>query len=145
MTSNPTFCGLCHSRGLAATHQREVIYETVLSLSGHPSAEDIFAEVRRKIPSISLATVYNNLRTFLDSDMLQEVSLHQKSLRIETNQKPHHHLVCVACKAIFDLDERQIEAVKLRNKPGGFEVKRINVDVLGLCSACSKKNRKRKF
>lgn len=141
MISNSEFRELCHRHQLAATYQRQVIYETVLSLPGHPSPEEIFEKVRLRIPSISLATVYNNLRTFLDSDVLQEVSVHQKTLRIETNRHPHHHLLCMSCKAIVDLDEKQLQPLKFRKKPRGFQIKRISVDVLGVCPACSRKIR----
>jgi Fur family peroxide stress response transcriptional regulator len=51
------FRELCHQHGLAATHQRQVIYEAVMALPGHPSPEAVFDKVRRKIPSISLGTV----------------------------------------------------------------------------------------
>lgn len=138
MGTEVNFRDLCHRCNLAATHQRQVIYETVLSLHGHPSPELIYAKVRQKIASISLATVYKNLRTFIDSGMLREVSLHHGSLRVESNQKPHHHLVCTRCKSITDLDEAGIEPVRLRQKlPSGFQVRRIAVDVFGTCSKCS--------
>lgn len=135
---NPTnFRDLCHQHRLAATYQRQVIYETVLSLTGHPSPEAIYGNVRRKIPSISLATVYKNLRTFIGSGLLREVSLHHGSLRIETNQSSHHHLVCIHCKSVTDLPEDGLEPVRVRHKlPRGFRVKRVAVDILGTCEAC---------
>lgn len=143
MRSELSFRELCHQFDLAATHQRQVIYETVLSLHGHPSTEMIYAKVRRKIPSISLATVYKNLRTFIESGMLREVSLHHGSLRIESNQKPHHHLVCTRCKSITDMDEAGIDPVQLRQKlPPGFRVSRIAVDVLGICPQCAARSQK---
>ena len=80
------FLFLCREHGLAATHQRRVIYETVMSLEGHPSPELIYDAVRKKIPSISLATVYKNVRTFLESGMLREVSMHHGSIRVEPNE-----------------------------------------------------------
>jgi len=138
MKSEFNFRERCHEYGLAATHQRLVIYETVRSLHGHPSPEIIYAKVRKKLPSISLATVYKNLHTFIASGMLREVSLHRGSLRVESNQEPHHHLVCTQCRSITDLDEEGIDPVRLRHKlPAGFLVSRIAVDVLGVCPKCS--------
>jgi len=140
MPGSSHFRALCHHHGLAATHQRQVIYETVVSLPGHPSPEAIYDEVRKQIPSISLATVYKNIHTFLESGMVREVSLHYGSLRLETEPRPHHHLVCVSCKSIADLEEDGLGPVRLRRKlPRGFQVHRIAVDVLGLCAACSTK------
>jgi len=140
MPTPADFRALCHRHRLAATHQRQVIYDTVMSLPGHPSPEDIYEGVRREIPSISLATVYKNIRTFLDRGLLREVSMHHGSLRVESNRKPHHHLVCVRCKTITDLDEAKLGPMRFRKKlPRGFHVKRIAVDILGVCQACSSK------
>jgi len=136
------FRALCHRHHLAATHQRQVIYEAVVSLPGHPNPEDIYARVRKKVPSISLATVYKNIRTFLDCGMLQEVSLHHGSLRVETNYHPHHHLVCVSCKSITDLDAAHLGPLRFRQAlPHGFQVKRVAVDVLGVCGTCATKTK----
>jgi Fur family peroxide stress response transcriptional regulator len=138
MPGESTFRELCHERGLAATHQRQVIYETVMALRDHPSPELIYEKALRRIPSISLATVYKNLHIFLDRGMLQEVGLHQGSIRIETNRKPHHHLVCTNCKKIWDLHEAALQPLQLNKKSlQGFKVKRISIDVLGLCGDCA--------
>ena len=138
MTETSNFRDLCYRHHLAATHQRQVIYETVMSLPGHPSPESIYQQAQRRIPSISLATVYKNIRTFLDSGILREVSLHHGSMRVEPNHEPHHHLVCIKCKSITDFDQSGIDPVRLREKlPRGFQVERIAVDILGICPACS--------
>ena len=140
MISNSDFRALCRQHGLAATHQRRVIYETVMSLHGHPNPELIYEGVRKKIPTISLATVYKNVRTFLDSGMLREVSFHHGSLRVEPNEHEHHHLVCVRCKQITDLDAESLGPVRVKERlPRGFQVTRITIDVLGVCAACAAK------
>jgi Fur family peroxide stress response transcriptional regulator len=140
VNSNLDFKEICSRYGLAATHQRRVIYETVMSLPDHPSPEAIYEKVRKQIPSISLATVYKNIRIFLNSGLFQEVSLHHESLRVEANRQPHHHLVCVRCKTITDLDEAELEPVRLKSKlPRGFRVQRVAVDVLGICRDCAAK------
>src|SRR5213078_4375774 len=139
MVAEDEFAGLCRSHGLAATHQRRVIYETVSSLHGHPNPELIYEKVKKKIPSISLATVYNNVRTFLESGILREVSMHHGSLRVEPNEHEHHHLVCVRCKTISDLDAKNLGLLRLKTQPRGFRITRIAVDVLGICAACAAK------
>jgi Fur family peroxide stress response transcriptional regulator len=93
--------------------------------------------VRRRIPSISLATVYKNIRLFLDSGILREVSLHHGSLRVEMNSRPHHHLVCTQCKSISDIDESELGLLSERRKlSDGFLMERYSIDVLGICVAC---------
>jgi len=137
MLSISEFQSLCRRHSLAATHQRRVIYDTVMSLQGHPSPGLIYDKVRRKIPSISLATIYKNVRTFLESGLLREVSMHHGSLRVEPNEREHHHLVCVRCKDITDLDPESLGPVRIKDRPRGFRVTRISVDVLGVCAACA--------
>ncbi len=129
---------LFHRHGLSATHQRQVIYEIAAAPPGHSSPEAIYARVRKKIPGISLATVYKNLRIFIDKGLLGQVSLHNGSLRVESNPEPHHHLVCVRCKSIVDLKEEELKPIRFRRKlPHGFRAQRVSVDILGTCKACS--------
>lgn len=132
------FRALCAAKGFSHTHQRQVIYEALLALSGHPSPEAVYEAVRQQIPSISLATVYKNLKTFVDCGLLAEVSLHHGSARLETNLTPHHHFVCTRCRAILDVEESDLEPVRLKNDaPCGFTVHRYSVEVIGICKDCS--------
>src|SRR5438270_4735699 len=115
----------CRSRGLASTHQREVIYRTAASMEDHPTPEAIYERVKLEIPSISLATVYKNVRTFVEAGLLREVTLHHGCLRLDPNTQPHHHLVCERCKSITDLPGDGIEPVRVRSRlPKGFRVQR---------------------
>src|SRR5947209_19853487 len=130
MISNSDFRTLCRQHDLAATHQRRVIYETVMSLEGHPSPELIYDAVRKKIPSISLATVYKNVRTFLESGMLREVSMHHGSLRVEPNESEHYHLVCTRCRQITDLDTASVRMPRIKQRlPRWLQVTRIAIAV----------------
>ncbi len=94
----------CRDAGMSLTHQREIIFRALVEMDGHPSPEAIYGRVKTQIPAISLATVYKNLKTFLDTGLAREVSLHHGALRLETNSIPHHHFVCVRCKEIFDVE-----------------------------------------
>jgi Fur family peroxide stress response transcriptional regulator len=136
--SRVEFRELCHRHHLAATHQRQLIYEAVMAMPVHPSPEAIYDRVKKRIPSISLTTVYKNVHTFLDSGVLREVSLHHGSLRVELNEEAHHHLICVNCKSILDLEESSLKPALSKEKlPRGFQVKRIAIDVIGVCLACA--------
>jgi Fur family peroxide stress response transcriptional regulator len=137
------FRELCTAQRLAVTHQRQVIYEVMQSMTGHPSPEEVYSEVREQIPAISLATVYKNIHLFLASGILREVSPHHGSLRIEINRKPHHHLVCTECRGIQDIGEIDLLGFSgyrpaEGNMPHGFLARRFAVDVLGICAECQK-------
>ncbi|HUO60382.1 MAG TPA: Fur family transcriptional regulator [Candidatus Acidoferrales bacterium] len=138
------FRQLCHRNGLAATHQRYVIYNVLQEMPGHPGPEEVYSRVRAKIPSISLATVYKTLHAFLESGIVNEVSLHGGSLRVDPNPDFHHHLVCVDCRSITDVPQEAVGPVKMQGKlPQGFQVERYSVEIQGLCSQCAAARRKR--
>jgi len=128
----------CKAGGLALTFQRQVIYEAVIDSREHPTPEFIYEQVRQRIPSISLATVYKNIKTFLESGMLKEVTLHHGSQRLESNLSPHHHLVCSACKTIVDIEASAVEPIKLPQdqSPAGFSIQQYRVEFVGLCKSC---------
>jgi len=139
LDTSRSFRDLCEVHGIAVTHQRQVLYEVMQGMDGHPSPEEIYAKVRRKIPAISLATVYKNIHLFVESGVLREVSLHHGSQRVEMNEREHHHLVCSRCKAIADIDPEELGASRLlkgKKLPGGFLAERYSVDVIGICSKC---------
>ncbi len=134
-----SFRELCADHGLAATHQRQMLYDVMRTMPGHPSPEEIYARLKRRIPAISLATVYKNIHLFVERGVLKEVSMHHGSLRVEMNGHPHHHLVCSQCKAITDIEEEDFGMLPtLQRLPGGFEVDRYAIDVIGICAACQK-------
>ena len=128
----------CKEHGFAFTFQRQVIYEAVVDSRDHPTPDLIYEQVRKRIPSISLGTVYKNVKTFLDSGVLKEVTLHHGSLRLESNMTAHHHLVCSSCKAIFDIDESAVKPIQLpaRELPAGFSIKQCRVEFVGECKSC---------
>jgi Fur family peroxide stress response transcriptional regulator len=131
------FRQICTEHGIAVTHQRQVLYEVMQGMHGHPSPEEIYAQVRKKVPAISLATVYKNIHLFVESGVFREVSLHHGSQRVEMNHADHHHMVCSRCKAIVDLDEKDLGLLQKRSRlPGGFLVERYSVDVIGVCAKC---------
>jgi Fur family transcriptional regulator, peroxide stress response regulator len=136
------FTELSRRAGLPLTHQRQVIYDALIAMPGHPSPEEVYEKVRKRIPSISLATVYKNLNRFLQAGLVQQMSVHHGSMRVEVNDHPHHHLVCASCKKIADIDSDQIGPLHVRGRlPKGFAVQRFSVDVIGLCARCRSKKK----
>ncbi len=134
-----SFRELCAEHGLAATHQRQVLYEVMQTMPGHPSPEEVYARVKRRIPAISLATVYKNIHLFVERGVLKELSMHHGTLRVEMNSFDHHHMVCSHCRAITDVEEKDLGIPPAPPElPGGFRVERYSVDVIGICAACQR-------
>jgi Fur family peroxide stress response transcriptional regulator len=140
------FRNRCVEAGLPCTHQRQVLYRALLEAADHPSPEMLYERVKHDIPSVSLGTVYRNIKTFLDNGLIGEVSLHHGSLRLEANNAPHHHLVCRSCRTMFDLPAEQVEDIRLRQSlPNGFRLERFVVEAHGLCATCAAPKARRTF
>ena len=141
--SPEAFRTLCASHGLAVTHQRQIIYQALVAMHGHPSPDAVYEQVRVQIPSISLATVYKTIHTFLDAGIIQEVSIHHVTLRIEASREPHYHLICSECRSVSDLDEALVSPIRVKGQlPKGFEVRKFALDVIGVCAVCRAKSKK---
>ena len=137
MSEAKSFRELCRENGIALTHQRQVLYEVMKTMHGHPSPEEVYAQVKKRVPAISLATVYKNIHLLVESGVFREVSMHHGSLRVEMNDESHHHMVCSKCKTITDIGEKELGLVSKQDKlPGGFLVERYAVDVIGICAKC---------
>jgi Fur family peroxide stress response transcriptional regulator len=135
--TSSNFRQLCDEHGIAVTHQRQVLYEVMQGMEGHPSPEEVFVRVKKKIPAISLATVYKNIHLFVESGIFRKMSMHHGSVRVEMNDEEHHHMVCSRCKTITDIGEKELGLMPKRRKlQDGFLVERYAVDVIGLCAKC---------
>src|SRR5438270_8037713 len=125
------FRELCADHGITATHQRQVLYEVMQKMPGHPSPEEVYARVKKRVPAISLATVYKNIHLFVERGVLKQLSVHHGSLRVELKSLHHHHLVCSHCKAITDIEDKDLGVLPaVQQLPGGFQVERYSIDVI---------------
>lgn len=134
------FGARCSELGLAATHQRQVIYRVLAESEEHPNPEAIYRRVKEHIPTISLATVYKNIKTFVGMGLLQEVGSEAGSYRVDANLDRHHHLVCIRCKSVVDFYDERLDRVRATQaQPKNFRIFRYQVEALGLCPACRSK------
>jgi Fur family peroxide stress response transcriptional regulator len=142
------FAGYCRSHGLSVTHQRLAIFEALASSREHPSAEQIHRAVQRRIPTLSLATVYKNLEALktigavADVNVLHEEARYEAALPGTGAGHPHHHLVCVSCHKIHDLHDSALDGLRVRDAQG-FAVRAVRVQAEGLCPECQSRGRTR--
>lgn len=116
-----SFREVCQKNGIAVTHQRQLLYEVMKTMHDHPGPEEVYARVKKRVPAVSLATVYKNIHLFVESGVFREVSMHDSSLRVEMNDESHHHIVCSKCKANTDIGGKALGLVlKHGNCPADF-------------------------
>lgn len=129
--------------GLSVTHQRLAVYRCLLEDDTHPDAERVFERVRRRLPSISLGTVYKALDILKDLGAVAEVDAPRSATRYEAVIEPHHHLICESCGKILDLHAPQYSSLRPVTPLDGFEVKTCSVQFHGVCRACAGRAKKR--
>ena len=126
-------------RGMRLTEPRRVILEVVCASDAHPSAPAVYRAVRKRLPSVSLATVYRNLRTLAAEGLLLERA-GADGLRFDGNVARHDHFTCLRCRRVFDVPpagaSRTRRAVAART---GFEVLDHRVEFYGRCAACRRR------
>lgn len=133
----------CRAAGLAPTPQRLAIYETLRASLDHPSPEGVYARVRERVPSLSLATVYKTLEALVDAGLAAEVPATGKTKRYDGNMDPHHHLICARCHEVRDVYHPDLDGVRPPARLPGFVAQRVSVHIHGLCEPCSRATRSR--
>ena len=93
------------------TPQRRVILEELQKTSSHPTAAELYAKVRRRLPRISLGTVYRNLDLLAEMGKIQKLDLAGGETRFDGNPEPHCHMRCVRCGRVDDLHEIAVDVV----------------------------------
>ncbi|MGD2149561.1 MAG: transcriptional repressor [Desulfobacterales bacterium] len=122
------------------TKQRQVILEELRQMETHPSADEIYKVVRRRLPRISLGTVYRNLEVLAQMGEIQKLELSGSIKRYDWNTNKHYHIRCVRCDRVDDAPIaplKQLEGELYESTV--FEIIGHNLEFIGLCPECSKK------
>jgi Fur family peroxide stress response transcriptional regulator len=125
------------------TPQRLAIIEYLEGNKSHPSANDIYKAVLERHPMMSFATVYNTLETLKEKMHILELSIDPQKKRFDPNTKPHHHLICMECRAITDV-HRNFALDLTDSERCNYEITGNHVDFYGVCPKC-KRGRKSKI
>jgi len=124
-------------KGFKLTPQRIAILKFLEGNTNHPTAEDIFTEVKKKNPTISFATVYNTIQALKDRGEILEITIDPERKHFDPNPDPHHHIICAKCKKIDDIFVDYSEALKLpEDVLDRFSPMGNHVDFYGVCKDC---------
>jgi Fur family peroxide stress response transcriptional regulator len=119
------------------TPQRRQVYEVLQSRRDHPSASDVYHQVKDVMPTISLATVYNCLEAMTRSGAVKQVNLDREPSRYCANQTDHAHFYCQSCGQVSDVGLNETEHLSnALDLPTGTDVTRLEINVRGTCAAC---------
>ena len=131
------FVERCRKEGLKATHQRTEILRELARTGDHPDAETLYARVRKRIPAISLDTIYRTLRLLEESGIISRVGAIRDRARFDANTDRHHHFVCTECGLVRDFYSDALNNVAVPPATSDVgEVATVYVELRGICHAC---------
>lgn len=118
------------------SHQRELIREVVKGRFDHPTADMIYEAVREREATISLGTVYRNLKQLSEENCIDTLETVDKKIHYDGRTEPHVHFICTACNQIFDF----MLPLKVPDEisKSGFSVTSEKCVYYGSCDACRK-------
>ncbi|MFH1209460.1 MAG: transcriptional repressor [archaeon] len=126
------------------TKQRRVIIEELGKLSKlriHPTASELYVEIRKKLPRISLGTVYRNLEDLSKEGQIVKVNCNSFCRFDIHNEKEKYHVICRRCEKVFDIKQ----PIKISfdkeafEKETGFKVLDLRINICGICKNCKNK------
>lgn len=122
------------------TRQRQVIIEELRKVKSHPTADEIYRKVRRRLPRISLGTVYRNLEILSDSGSVSKLDLAGRQRRFDGDLTPHYHVRCVQCERVEDVMAKpQTRLEESFTDATGYRIIGHRLEFIGICPRCQKR------
>ena len=119
------------------TTQRAAIYRYLRGVKTHPTADQIFTQVREVLPDISLATVYKALEAFVEAGVSQKLALGGGPARYDGRVDDHDHVRCLKCGMVRDVLGSHDEGLIGRlSSDEGFEIVDYRLELIGYCPNC---------
>ena len=118
-----------------ATKQRTALLEALARIDRPLLPQELLQEAQREVPSLSLATVYRNLKAMVEDGTLQTVSLPGQAARYELRKHHHHHFHCGGCHRVYDIDACPGNLAQLL--PAGYQLSAHELTLYGRCADCA--------
>ena len=128
------------NKGVRITPQRHAILEYMVQSMAHPTADEIYKALEERFPNMSVATVYNNLRAFIDAGLVKELKFGDASSRFDYLKDVHYHIICSECGLMIDFDyDICVDVEKAAAEFSGFEITNHRLEFYGICPECQVK------
>ena len=118
------------------TRQRQAVLDEVQFGSGHPTADEIHTEVRKKLPHMSLGTVYRGLEVLHQAGLIRKLDLGEGQKHYDCGLDKHYHVRCIRCGRIGDIAPDPIPDLDRAVDGQGFRILAHQLTFEGLCSTC---------
>lgn len=122
---------------LRMTKQRQVILDELRKMHTHPTADEMYRLLRKRLPKISLGTVYRNLEVLSDCGLIQKIEVAGTQKRFDGNASHHHHVRCAQCSRLEDVYvDVDVEMDQRVSRLTEFDVATHRMEFVGVCPTC---------
>ena len=129
---------VCRNSGAKLTHQRMEIFREVAQTGDHPDADKVFQGVRKRMPTVSMDTVYRTLWWLTDLGLITILGPPRERARFDANLSRHHHFVCTQCGLTRDFFSDKFDRLELPESVRFIgHAQKTQVEVKGLCLECA--------
>lgn len=119
------------------TKQRQVILEELCKVTTHPTADEMYQMIRKRLPKISLGTVYRNLEILSELGMVLKLDVGGTQKRFDGHVENHYHVRCTECGCVGDLHMSTDHEIEQQAQTlTDFEIKRHSLEFIGVCPEC---------
>ncbi len=123
------------------TTQRQIILEELGKVTSHPTANEVYDMVRKRLPRIGLGTVYRNLELMAESGIILKLEVGGTQKRFDATIDPHYHIRCNNCGKVDDIDmEVQPLINQVAEKASNYKILGHHIEFHGICQDCQEKN-----
>jgi Fur family peroxide stress response transcriptional regulator len=134
---------ISRQRNLPVTVQRRVVLDALLDRHDHPTVDQLYEDVKERMPGVSRTTIYRALETLVDLGLARRTNHFEASARFDGNTDHHHHLVCRSCNRVTDIDHPSLNKFAPPSLGNiAFEVLDYSIHLEGLCAKCQKSGAK---
>jgi Fur family transcriptional regulator, peroxide stress response regulator len=129
--------GSTENRGERLTPQREAVLQVIRERADHPTANDIFEAARKRLPSLSHATVYNSLKFLRDAGLVREICFGDRASRYDGELDRHDHAICSSCGKLVDFElPEAAELMRAAARKSRFKPESVHLTLTGVCPDC---------
>lgn len=119
------------------TTQRQIILEELGKVTSHPTANEVYDMVRKRLPRIGLGTVYRNLELLADSGIIQKLEVGGTQKRFDATATPHYHIRCTVCGRVDDVTLPVDEGINVAAaQTSNYQVLGHHIEFTGICADC---------
>ena len=124
------------------TTQRQIILEELGKVKTHPTANEVYDMVRKRLPRIGLGTVYRNLELMSETGIILKLEVGGTQKRFDATVDPHYHIRCLSCGKVNDIEIPVMEEInKKAAEISHYQVLGHHVEFSGICNECSNQDK----